>query len=321
MSKRRINKQQLNRIEKKQQTYRQKKTYDDDIMANGLVISRYSKNAQVEDENGNIIYCAIRPNIDSIVTGDKVVWQAEGNNQGIIISRHNRQSILSRPDNSGKLKPVAANITQIIIVIAPIPVVSWSLLDSYLVMAEHLKITSYILLNKTDLDHEQIQKNLLKYYEPLGYPILLTNRNILEDKLLQKILSNQTSILVGQSGVGKSSIIKKLLPNETNKILTGSLSERTNLGSHTTSNSVLYHLPSGGNLIDSPGIRELNLWNIPSNQIAEGYREFQPYISQCKFRNCNHIDTPGCAVINAVKNKLIHQTRYENYVKIIKPNG
>jgi ribosome biogenesis GTPase / thiamine phosphate phosphatase len=317
MSKRRISKQQQHRIEKKHQMYRQQEENQDDILSDGLVLSRFSKHAHVEDKDGNTIHCSIRPSIDSLVAGDRVVWQAEGEHQGSIVSRHNRQSILGRPDINGNIKPIAANITQIIIVIAPLPEISWSLLDSYLVMAEHLKIHPYILLNKTDLGCDDIEKTLYKYYEPLGYPILLTNKTVEEDKALQKSLNNQINVLVGQSGVGKSSIIAKILPNESARISTGNISEHSNLGCHTTSNSKFYHLPNGGALIDSPGIRELSLWNMNASEIAKGYREFKQYIQQCKFRNCTHIDTPGCAIINAVKNKVIHQKRYENYVKML----
>ncbi|MDF1758826.1 MAG: small ribosomal subunit biogenesis GTPase RsgA [Legionellaceae bacterium] len=317
MSKRRINKQQLNRIEKKQKMYRQQEDCQNDLLSDGLVIARYSKHALVEDQQGNTIHCSIRPSIESLVAGDRVVWQPEGEHQGIIVSRHNRQSILGRPDNHGNIKAVAANITQIIIVIAPSPEISWSLLDSYLVMAEHLNIHPYILLNKTDIACDEIQKTLLKYYEPLGYPILFTSKTLPEDKSLEKALNNQINVLVGQSGVGKSSIIARILPNESDKIATGKISEHSSLGCHTTSNSKFYHLPNGGALIDSPGIRELSLWSMPGDEIAKGYREFKSYIPQCKFRNCTHIDTPGCAVINAVKNKLIHLKRYENYVKML----
>src|SRR3990167_8753981 len=317
MSKRKINKQQLSRIEKQQSSFRQKEIFDDDLLSEGLVIARYSKHAEVEDKSGALIRCNIRPNIDSIVAGDHVIWQPEGNHQGIIVSRHNRKSSLGGPDSNGNIKPVAANITQIIIVIAPVPEVSWNLLDSYLIMADYLQINPFIVLNKTDLPSDEMQKNLLKIYEPLGYPILFTNIDITEDKLLQKAFNNQVNVLVGQSGVGKSSIVAKILPDKAAEIATGDISKHVNLGRHITSRSIFYHLPNGGALIDSPGIREFSLWNISESDIAKGYREFLPYISQCKYRNCSHINTPGCAVINAVKNKIIHNQRYENYVKML----
>lgn len=318
MKNRRISKQQQNRIEKKQESLRQKEIFHNDSLCTGLVIMRHSKHAYIENEKGNIINCSIRPNIDSVVAGDRVIWQDEGYDHGVIVSREPRKSILGRPDDNGTIKPIAANITQILIIIAPFPSISWSLLDSYLVMAEFLHIPPYIILNKTDLESSDIQTELLKTYEPLGYPILFTNQQITDDKNLKKILHNQTSVLVGQSGVGKSSLIAKILPSEVNNIRTGDLSNANQTGCHTTSNSRLYHLTFGGAIIDSPGIRELSLWNMPNHQIASGYREFKSYISHCKFRNCTHNDTPGCAIINAVKNKIINLNRYQNYIKMLK---
>lgn len=321
MSKRRLSKQQFARIEKRQQAYRLQQDVDrDNLTRDGLVIARYTRHANIEDNDGHIVRCTIRPNIDSLVAGDRVVWQPEGLHQGTILSCQPRISVLGRPDNNRKLKAVAANITQIMIVIAPLPTISWGLLDSYLIMTEYLNIPAYIVLNKTDLLTDPIRQTLLKYYEPLGYPILFTNRSGDEDKWLLKALKNQTSVFVGQSGVGKSSIIARLLPEAATRIQTQALAEQTLLGCHTTSHSELFHLPSGGHLIDSPGIRELSLWQLSNAEIAQGYREFKPYQTQCKFRNCIHIDTPGCAVTNAVKNKLISLHRYENYVRILGDN-
>lgn len=318
MKNRRISKQQKNRIEQKQRSFLEKDILKEDSLSEGLVIMRHGKHAYVESEKGLLINCAIRPNIESVVAGDIVIWQEEGYLNGVIVSRKNRKSVLGRPDENAKIKPIAANITQILIVISPFPSASWTLLDSYLVMSEYLNIDSYIILNKTDLPCEDLQTELLKTYEPLGYPILFTNQSIADNKNLKKILHNQTSVLVGQSGVGKSSLIAKILPNQATYIRTGSVSLSNQSGCHTTSNSKLYHIPSGGEIIDSPGIRELSLWNMPTAQIASGYREFRPYISQCKFRNCTHDNTPGCAIINAVKNKIIDINRYQNYLKMIK---
>jgi ribosome biogenesis GTPase len=290
---------------------------DDKTLCEGLIITRYSRHAHVEDSDGHPIHCAIQSHITSLVAGDRVLWQPEGPAQGCIVDVLPRHTVLGRPDTQGQLKPIAANITQIMIVIAPVPAVSWLLLDSYLVMAETLQLQPYIILNKTDLDISNIQPHLLKYYEPLGYPLIFTNITSQDLSLLQKSLRQQTSVFVGQSGVGKSSLISCLLPQEATKIKTGQLSQQTQFGCHTTSNSHLYHIPTGGNIIDSPGIRELSLWTLPQSTIAAGFREFRPYLSQCKFRNCSHHNTPNCAISQAVKSQQISLKRYENYVKII----
>ena len=318
MSKRRINDQQSARIERKQKKFlHQAETEHNGPTEDGLVIRRYSRHVLVESLAGTPIHCSIRPNIDSLVAGDRCVWLRAGEkDQGVVVSRYPRQTVLGRPDKRNQLRPVAANISQVMIVVAPKPEISWALLDSYLVMTEFLHLQACIILNKVDLPCDTIQQQLRQEYEPLGYSILMACQNNKKtDQQLQKILDKQTSVFVGQSGVGKSSLIAGILPFETN-IQTGAISARTNLGTHTTNSSHLYHLPTGGAIIDSPGVREFGLWHMPITEIAKGYREFSPYISQCKFRNCNHIDNQGCALLDAVKSNLVARHRYENYIKI-----
>lgn len=315
MSKRRINKQQSARIQKIQARYRQKNEANETFpTVEGLVLTRFSRHAIVEDPQGNCVHCSIRPNLDSLVAGDQVIWQAESKG-GVVVSRFPRESVLSRPDKRGELKPIAANITQVIVVVAPKPDLTWPLLDSYLVMAEHLGLNLCIVLNKVDIPCVNIQEELLKLYKPLGYPIIFTSsHNNSGYDLLKQSLDQQTSVFVGQSGVGKSSLISKLLPEV--DIQTAEISTGSELGCHTTSNSRLYHLPSGGNLIDSPGVREFGLWHMPISEIVQGYREFRPLVSQCKFRNCNHRDSPGCAIIAALDGGKLAQKRYDNFLKI-----
>lgn len=316
MSKRRINKQQSARIEKIQQTYQDNKENNHDDLADGLVITRYSRHVEIEDNQGKRVRCSIRPNIDILVAGDRVIWQTEGDKQGVVVSLYPRGSILARPTSAGLKKPVAANITQIIIVIAPKPEISWPLLDSYLIMAETLRLHAVILLNKTDLPCEAPKAQLLTDYRLLNYPIIFVSKNepnSYDD--LTIALNHQVSVFVGQSGVGKSSLISGILPHEEN-IATNEISVGSELGRHTTSNSRYYHLPSGGALIDSPGVREFSLWDIDTAQIAQGYLEFKPYLSLCKFRNCTHIDTPHCAIISALNAGSISIRRYENFIKL-----
>ncbi|HVT63237.1 MAG TPA: small ribosomal subunit biogenesis GTPase RsgA, partial [Legionellaceae bacterium] len=136
MSKRRISKQQASRIEKQHHHYRQQhENPNDKTVCEGLVISRYSRHAHIEDAEGHAIHCAIRPNINSLVAGDRVIWQPEGPSQGIVLSVLPRHTVLGRVDAQGEMKAIAANISQMMIVIAPLPPISWLLLDSYLVMA------------------------------------------------------------------------------------------------------------------------------------------------------------------------------------------
>lgn len=313
MSKRRISKQQSVRIQKMQNDFLN--SSDAENLIDGLVISRFSRHAEIEDSQGKQFHCSIRPNIDSLVAGDRVVWLPEGTSQGVVVSRHPRQSVLGRPHKKGEMKPVAANITQVIIVVAPKPELAWSLLDSYLVMIEHLNLQVCIVLNKTDLESDSIQKELLSGYKKLGYSILFTSKknNIGQDDLKQ-LLNHHTSVFVGQSGVGKSSLINGVLPHET--IQTGALSTGSELGCHTTSNSRYYHIQTGGAIIDSPGVRELGLWHMPVSDILQGFREFRSLIHQCKFRNCNHKDSPGCAILDSLHKDIFTQKRYESFIKL-----
>ncbi|CEK11781.1 ribosome small subunit-dependent GTPase A [Legionella hackeliae] len=316
MSKRRVNKQQSARIQKIQANYLSSAEITNESCLTGLVLTRFSRHAEIEDNSGNRIHCSIRPNIDSLVAGDRIIWQPEGTGQGVVLSRFPRDSMLGRPDKRGDFKPIAANITQIMVVVAAKPELSWPLLDSYLVMAESLKLKICIVLNKVDLACKSIRTDLEAFYEPLGYTLLFTCQNDSESYLrLQEALNHHISVFVGQSGVGKSSLIAGILPHEAN-IQTAEISLISELGCHTTRNSRLYHLPNGGALIDSPGVRELGLWHMPLNEIVDGYRELKHYSKNCKFRNCNHHDTPGCAIISALESGQIPLKRYDNFLKI-----
>ncbi|KTD49743.1 EngC GTPase [Legionella rubrilucens] len=317
MSKRRINKQQSARIQKIQASYRVDVTNDLSNSEEGLVLTRYSRHAEVEAPDGRRVHCSIRPNIESLVAGDRVIWQTQGTDQGVVVSCYPRKTVLERPDKRGTLRAVAANITQLMVVAAVKPELNWPLLDSYLVMAEHLKLKVCILLNKVDLPCDTLKEQFLATYAPLDYPVLFISREQnLGYECLESLLANETSVFVGQSGVGKSSIISQILPEEDN-IQTAEISLISELGCHTTSNSRLYHLPHGGDLIDSPGVREFSLWQMPVIDIVYGFREFRELAASCKFRNCNHVDAPGCAIVAASSQDNRFHRRYESLMKLI----
>jgi ribosome biogenesis GTPase / thiamine phosphate phosphatase len=314
MSKRKITHQQSARIKKKQNNYHLEPSPN---TTEGLVIKRFSRHVLIEDHNQIRTLCVIRPTLDALVAGDRILWQTEGSNQGVVVSRYPRDSVLGRPDKHGQLKPIAANITQAVIVVAPKPEISWSLLDSYLIMTEYLNLKACIVFNKTDIASSELKNELKQRYEGLGYPIVFTGHEQTNGhKRLKDALNQQISVFVGQSGVGKSSLIAQILPNELSVIQIGAISDKSELGCHTTRNSCLYHIPTGGILIDSPGVREFTLWQLSPLEVANGFREFKPFLEQCKFRNCNHHNTPGCAVLKAVKNQIINPKRHESYVKI-----
>ncbi|MGL4858983.1 MAG: small ribosomal subunit biogenesis GTPase RsgA [Enterobacteriaceae bacterium] len=290
----------------------------------GIVISRFGKQADIESADGVICRCNIRRTISSLVTGDRVVWRADisGNDtNGIVDAVHPRDSLLVRPDFYDGLKPVAANIDQIVIVLAPVPELSLNLLDRYLVACETLQIKPLLLLNKCDLLKPEAREQMeacLTLYSGLGYRLLFLSSHTGEGlpELLQELLE-RTSIFVGQSGVGKSSLLNLLLPETEHAISVGELSEGSGLGQHTTTSARLYHLPQGGEVIDSPGVREFALWHLLPEQVTQGFIEFRQWAGTCRFRDCKHGSDPGCALRAALERGEIAQSRFNSYHQIL----
>ncbi len=289
----------------------------------GLVLSRFGQHADVEDEQGQVFRCNMRRTISSVVTGDHVSWrrskQSTGSINGVIEAVAERRSVLLRPDFYDGLKPVAANIDLMIIVSAILPALSLNIIDRYLVAAEITGIKPLLVINKADLLDDAAQQALeqqLELYRRLHYPTLLlsakTGQGMAE---LQRYLHSGTSIFVGQSGVGKSSLMNALMPSL--NVTTQAVSELSGLGQHTTTVSRLYHLPEGGQLIDSPGIREFALWHLSDEEVTQGFVEFRPWLGRCKFRDCKHINDPGCAIQHAIAQNEISAERYDSYLKIL----
>jgi ribosome biogenesis GTPase len=282
----------------------------------GLLIAHFGATAEIQDELGHTVYCHIRKNCEPVITGDNVLWQPEHDGKGIIVGCLPRKSLLARPEHKHKSKPVAANIDAIVIVGAP-ATFSEYLLDRYLIAAENLQIPPMILLNKIDLLSEANREELhqrLNVYASMGYPVIYSSiftKHGLSD--LEKFFRDKTSVLVGASGVGKSSIISGFVPQQI--IMIGETSAK-GIGKHTTTGTRLYHLPHGGKLIDSPGVREFSLWNINQAELLNGFIEFKKYLGQCKFRDCRHLKEPGCALQLAANNHEISATRLESYRKL-----
>ena len=303
----------------------------------GLVIATHGATVEVEDEKKHIHPCISRKKVGVAVCGDQVQWHSEPNQTGLIHEIHPRKNLLARPDARNKLKPVAANIDYLIITLAPTPsaiqedetsmapqsdkitLFDFHAIDRYIVAAEASNIQAMIVINKVDLlSKEQLDdvESRLAHYHPLGYPYVFTspkqNKGL---STLYEYIHHRTCVFVGQSGVGKSSLIQHYV-NEAD-IQVGSISKVTGQGRHTTTATRLYHLGKGGQIIDSPGVREFGLWNIEAKEIMHAFKEFRPHIGKCKFNNCLHSGEPGCAVKAAVNSGEIHQERYSAYQKVL----
>jgi ribosome biogenesis GTPase len=285
---------------------------DNNNAQTGLVITRYGQRLLVETESGELYQCTGRRNIELSVAGDQVVFQATDNGEGVVTALLERDNSLTRSQ-----KLIAANIDELWLVVAIEPHYQFELIDRYLVIAENANLPINIIVNKVELSQnfEQVIHDF-SMYESVGYSVhyvsVKAQTNVAEFKTQ---LNEKTHIFLGQSGVGKSSLINELIPDLNLRV--NEISTKSKLGKHTTTNTTLYHIPSGGDLIDSPGIREFQLDELTNKEILSGFREFKPYIGECKFRNCAHINEPKCAIKTAVETGGIHPMRYHNYLQLI----
>ncbi len=328
MSKRNLNRRQRHRIQKVQEE-RLERARKKDILIDakleegelsepqsGVIVAHFGVTTDVEDTDGRVIRCHKRSNLPALVTGDEVLWQEDSQGSGVIVACQERSSLLSRPDVRGQLRPVAANIDHIIIVAAPAPRTPVNLIDRYLVAAAHHGIPPILLLNKSDkLDQAPEMRREMAEYQALGYEVHIvsaqTEAGMAE---IRSLVADGNAVFVGQSGVGKSSIIAALLPEE--DIRVAAISEATGKGRHTTTTAKLYHIPNAGNLIDSPGIREFGLWHIDPQDLFQAFPELADLTGHCKFRDCSHENEPGCAVRTAVEEGRVLERRYRSYLAI-----
>ncbi len=286
----------------------------------GRVVARYGAEFEIRTDDGETIIATGRKKHRDVVCGDFVAWKEETPGNYALTDKLPRKNALSRSSFRGQSKTLAANIDQIVIVTAPQPQPDWEIVDQLLIVSEQLDTNALILHHKSDLHADSNMLGEWTNFRNIGYPVLETcveDKNAMQS--LKKLLSDKTSILVGQSGVGKSSLARELLGDSAIRI--GEVSEATRLGQHTTSVTRLYGLPEGGYLIDSPGVRDFSPDNLDQKAIKTGFREISKRSGQCRFQDCNHINEPDCAVKTAVQNGDISQRRYESYINLLQTAG
>lgn len=300
----------------------------------GLVIKSTGSWYQVHAEDGEIYDCRIKGKFrikgiqttNPLAVGDQVDFELEPNSgNGVIDKLHERKNYIIRKsiNLSKQAQIIAANMDQAFLVVTlASPRTSMGFIDRFLATAEAYGIPAVLIFNKLDLFNDaglEILQDYKAIYENIGYPCYTvsalegTNIHIIED-----LLKDKTTLFSGHSGVGKSSLINALMPDL--DIKTGEVSEASDKGQHTTTFAEMHELPFGGYLIDTPGIRELGIFDIRPEELGHYFVEMRALLNQCKFHNCRHVNEPGCAVIKAVEEGEIELSRYESYLSIYHGN-
>lgn len=334
MAKRKLSHQQRRRVTEKRQSDQPTDSTPAHISSDtdslgeiqpGLVITNFGKRLLIEADDGQLYRCAVRQHLGKLVAGDRVSWQTDREpHTGVVVSAEARKQELSRPGFRGQKRMVAANIDWLGIVSAIEPGVHPDMIDRYLVAAYQLKLPVLILINKIDLiqsdEQWQILTELLQPYVDMGLEILpiSASQGHGMDELRQHI-RQKNSVFVGPSGAGKSSLIQTLIPDI--EIKTNQLSESTGLGKHTTTNSILYHLPTqngeaSGNIIDSPGVRQFSPTPVELHELEQCYPDFEPFLGHCKYHNCTHTIEPKCAIKDAVEAGQLPYSRFQSFQRL-----
>jgi ribosome biogenesis GTPase len=279
----------------------------------GTVTAAYGKRYGVELEDGRQISCVTRGKKNDLACGDIVKVKLTDSHEGVVESFNPRSSLLYR-SNAYKTKMLAANVTQVVIVLATQPSFYEALLNRCLIAAEAAGIGAVIVLNKCDLARNDDAIQSLKLYQSLGYQVqpLSAKEDITP---LKQWLKGHTSVLVGQSGMGKSTIVNALLPDL--QVRTQEVSTVLDSGKHTTTAAHLYHLDANSHLIDSPGLQEFGLHHLSIEQLEKAFVEFRPFLGKCRFNNCKHLKEPDCALIMAAESGQIDPQRLAYYQDLL----
>ncbi|HEY5776333.1 MAG TPA: ribosome small subunit-dependent GTPase A [Xanthomonadales bacterium] len=299
----------------------------DKTQAEALVLVSYGGQGVVMLTDGSRKPCKFRRKVGRPYCGDRVMVAPADDDSLVVDTILPRKNYFVRTDDRLRQHIIAANLDQALIVVAPRPLPSLDLVERYLLAVHSLGIEPVIVYNKTDLEvpanetaNGAVVLSHMPDYEALGYKVIRTSCKTTPGiEGLRSVLEDRTSMFVGQSGVGKSSLINQLIPDL--DIQTGKLSSATGKGAHTTTTTKLYELIDGGYLIDSPGVWEYGIWKLENDQLAAGFIEFDTWLGECRFNNCLHASEPGCAIKQAVEKGLIRDWRYQSYLRLLEQNG
>ena len=279
----------------------------------GTVVAAHGRHYLIELADGSTLPCFPRGKKSELACGDRVQIERSGEAQGVINTILPRSSLLYR-SNEFRQKLIAANVTLVVIVVATEPSFSDELVTRCLIAAESQDIEALIVLNKCDLIERLPEAEAaLSPFARLGYSILHLSA-LGEVDALRTQLAGQTSVLVGQSGMGKSTLVNALVP--TAGARTREISEALDSGRHTTTHATLYRLPDGAALIDSPGLQEFGLHHLSRSELEHGFREYRVWQGHCRFRNCRHDREPGCAIREAVEAGDVDASRHDTFLRL-----
>ncbi|MDR3427430.1 MULTISPECIES: ribosome small subunit-dependent GTPase A [Silvimonas] len=271
------------------------------------IIASHGRAYIIELPDGRRLSASARGKKTDFACGDNVAIKVLNDEQAVIEKALERKTLLYRSDQ-WRSKLIAANVTQIAIVVAPVPSYLDELIGRTLLAAESQDIEPLIVLNKCDLPEAVKAREALRYYETLGYPLLALSAK--EDvSPLRAKLQGHTSVLVGQSGMGKSTLLNALIPEARARV--NDISTALDTGKHTTTHATLYHLDEQSALIDSPGVQSFGLAHLKEETLPNLMPDLRPYVGQCRFHNCRHRHEPDCAILNAAKSGAIAQSRMD----------